>query len=685
MFYSSFGALALVLHLIINYDILIKRKKDTLSPSAVLYRQYLLSITVYYISDLMWGLLNDSHITPLVYADTFIYFLAMAASVLLWTRYLIAYIDRDGAKSRLLLYAVRCVYAFMIISLAINFFKPVIFSFPGGVYTPGIARYIIFGLQFMLFLILSLYSFFNAARSAGNDRIHYLTSGASGAVLAIFTIIQILFPFLPFYAIGSIIATCLIHVFVEEDEKIERDRELQDILRKAESEHLENEKTRREKEIYNNIAESLAENYEAIYYIDIETGRYQEFSASSLYESMQVPKYYEDFYKETRENARRYAHPDDAEFAESLYYKDTMIKNLKGRRSYSYKYRLMVEGRPRYFTFIVMLTKDNRHFVLCEKDIHDEITAENMLKEDRKKHATFSQIAESLAENYDVIYYVDTKDGSYIGYSSRNIYGQLVVDRSGDDFFEDAAHNVLRMIHPQDRDRLIEVLNRDYLLTALEDRKQFTFEYRLIIDDSSKHTRMSVRRTGDHEHFMIGVENIDDEVRKEKEHLKALNTEKELARRDELTGTRNKTAYSELERSVQQNMDNGMDYLPFAIAVCDINDLKKVNDTEGHKAGDDYIRSAAKLLCDIFDHSPVFRIGGDEFVIFLRGDDYSSRDQLMSQLRETVMANLIDRKGPVIASGMSEYIPGTDTTVSAVFERADNIMYKDKRELKRLG
>ena len=75
MFYSSFGALALVLHLIINYDILVKRKKDTLSPSAVLYRQYLLSITVYYISDLMWGLLNDTRITPLVYADTFIYFL----------------------------------------------------------------------------------------------------------------------------------------------------------------------------------------------------------------------------------------------------------------------------------------------------------------------------------------------------------------------------------------------------------------------------------------------------------------------------------------------------------------------------------------------------------------------------------------------------------------------------------
>ena len=53
--------------------------------------------------------------------------------------------------------------------------------------------------------------------------------------------------------------------------------------------------------------------------------------------------------------------------------------------------------------------------------------------------------------------------------------------------------------------------------------------------------------------------------------------EKELARRDELTGTKNKTAYAELEKNIQSNIDNGIEYLPFAIAVCDINFLKKVN------------------------------------------------------------------------------------------------------------
>ena len=193
---------------------------------------------------------------------------------------------------------------------------------------------------------------------------------------------------------------------------------------------------------------------------------------------------------------------------------------------------------------------------------------------------------------------------------------------------------------------------------------------------------MTIRKSSEGKHFIIGVENINEEVKKEKEHLRALNTEKELARRDELTGTRNKTAYSELEKSLQSSIDNGVDYLPFAIAVCDLNDLKKINDSKGHKAGDDYIRSSAKLLCRIFDHSPVFRIGGDEFVVFLKGEDYTARNTLMEQLHSTVLSNLERHDGPVIASGIAEYKPESDTSVTDIFDRADHLMYEDKRELK---
>ncbi len=94
------------------------------------------------------------------------------------------------------------------------------------------------------------------------------------------------------------------------------------------------------------------------------------------------------------------------------------------------------------------------------------------------------------------------------------------------------------------------------------------------------------------------------------------------------------------------------------------------------------LEEAARLLCDIFVHSPVFRIGGDEFAVFLQGNDYTSRHELMDKLRSQVLENKRTGTGVILASGMSEYQPQTDSFVSDIFERADKKMYENKQSLK---
>ena len=116
--------------------------------------------------------------------------------------------------------------------------------------------------------------------------------------------------------------------------------------------------------------------------------------------------------------------------------------------------------------------------------------------------------------------------------------------------------------------------------------------------------------------------------------------------------------------------------------VCDINGLKAINDTEGHKAGDAYIKASGMLICRVFQHSPVFRIGGDEFAVILRGEDYENRERLLSELKRQVEDNLRIGKGPVVASGIAEYRPKEDCSVGDVFNRADSRMYEDKLRLK---
>ncbi|MBQ2099643.1 MAG: GGDEF domain-containing protein [Lachnospiraceae bacterium] len=309
------------------------------------------------------------------------------------------------------------------------------------------------------------------------------------------------------------------------------------------------------------------------------------------------------------------------------------------------------------------------------------------VKEDKrtqKEQEIFSQIAEGLASHYDIIYYVNSVSSKYMEFRANNIFGNLVVQEEGRDFFSELRVNVSRLLHPEDKARMVEILGKDRMISMLEDRKQFHADYRMIIDGKTQYMRLTIMWGSDRVHFIIGVENINEEVRREEEHIRALKMANELARKDGLTGAKNLNAYREVEESIQRELADGVEDIKFAIVVCDINNLKYVNDTFGHAAGDEYIKSACKLIFDTFSHSPVFRVGGDEFVVVLMGTDFENGDQLMKQIHSAVLENQRKNSGPIVAVGVAVFDKELDEKVSDVFERADRQMYRDKNHLKKL-
>ncbi len=168
-------------------------------------------------------------------------------------------------------------------------------------------------------------------------------------------------------------------------------------------------------------------------------------------------------------------------------------------------------------------------------------------------------------------------------------------------------------------------------------------------------------------------------MRAQREAKALLEQERKIAVRDSLTGVGNKYAYTQKENEVDQEIRNG-NVRPFALVVCDLNGLKQVNDTQGHAAGDAYIREACRQICDQYKHSPVYRIGGDEFVVFLEGTDYEQRNELLESL-DSQMTENAKGGGAVIAAGMAEY-EAADVHLHDVFSRADERMYERKKQLK---
>ena len=151
----------------------------------------------------------------------------------------------------------------------------------------------------------------------------------------------------------------------------------------------------------------------------------------------------------------------------------------------------------------------------------------------------------------------------------------------------------------------------------------------------------------------------------------------ELMQQDALTKVKNRIAYEKYISNLEDD---------FAIVMFDINNLKQVNDKYGHEMGDIYLKNCCKMICDSFKHSPIFRVGGDEFVAILQNGDYRKRNSLLEKMREKMDSMISMGLEPweriSIAAGMAEYKKGSNESIKDVVKRADMLMYENKKQMK---
>lgn len=173
---------------------------------------------------------------------------------------------------------------------------------------------------------------------------------------------------------------------------------------------------------------------------------------------------------------------------------------------------------------------------------------------------------------------------------------------------------------------------------------------------------------------------MEDALRRELQQQKELQLVTRKAYTDPLTGVKSKHSFLEAEEKMDQRIAE-KSVTEFAVVVFDLNDLKIINDTKGHSAGDQYIKDACRIICTSFKHSPVYRIGGDEFVAIVQGEDYANRNDIIKKFEDTMDSNI--KQGLLtIASGYSCFDPEKDDRIEVVMKRADNNMYQRKKKMK---
>ena len=293
----------------------------------------------------------------------------------------------------------------------------------------------------------------------------------------------------------------------------------------------------------------------------------------------------------------------------------------------------------------------------------------------------FNQIAFSLARHYECVYYVDIETGHYVAFTEDAEAADPELPREGNDFFGDCTRNAEKYIHPSDLANVLETYDRENMVNKLSCDGEYTIVYRSIAGGKVIYMRQVEIMCKDGKHIVCCLENVDAEMREKEEQLLNLRSAERMARRDKLTGVKNSNAFKEFTDQLDKKIASGSEDVKFGIIMCDINDLKLINDTIGHHFGDEAIQATSRLICKMFHHSPVFRVGGDEFIVVLRGNDYENRDYLLERLREESDSNRRTSSGPVVASGIAVFEEGDEKTADVV-NRADQLMYENKSELK---
>ena len=137
---------------------------------------------------------------------------------------------------------------------------------------------------------------------------------------------------------------------------------------------------------------------------------------------------------------------------------------------------------------------------------------------------------------------------------------------------------------------------------------------------------------------------------------------------DLLTGLYNRNKLNSYMNDILESPD-----APTTLVFLDINGLKRVNDKEGHLAGDNLIKRAANTLISVFHDDDIFRVGGDEFVVIKRNVEESKIIELINKLHKKAKKNDVS-----FAVGYA--MSNSSKDIEKILKEADVNMYNDKRK-----
>ena len=256
-----------------------------------------------------------------------------------------------------------------------------------------------------------------------------------------------------------------------------------------------------------NAAQALSSDYMYLYYVDVATGSFVEYSHDNGGRGLSAERRGDDFFAEARRDITVMIYDADRDALLETFTKENIMKNVNENGVFVLTYRLMIEDVPTYVNMkIVRMDTDDKHIIIGVNNVDAQMRQQETIERLKEEQTTYSRIT-ALMGDFIAIYTVDPDSGNYMQYSASKDYSELATSKAGIDFYEDSIRDIKGVIHPDDLDYFMSVFSKEKILDRVRSGSIYNIHYRLIINGEP--TRISLRagmvRERDGEQLIVGV------------------------------------------------------------------------------------------------------------------------------------------------------------------------------------
>ncbi|SDA72546.1 diguanylate cyclase (GGDEF) domain-containing protein [Butyrivibrio sp. INlla18] len=432
---------------------------------------------------------------------------------------------------------------------------------------------------------------------------------------------------------------------------------------------------------YSYVAQALSSDYINLFYVDLDTEKYIEYGSGDVYDDLAIERHGNGFFENAREMAGLEIYEEDRDYFIEALTKENVEKALNTGGVFTMSYRINRGEEPIYVHMkIVRIKMKGNSIIVGISNINAQMKERQKIERIEEENRSYSRLV-ALSENYITIFVVDLENDHYIkvnGKKADNKKDEEVPE--GEDFFNYFLSSRRGYVTLGDMEYVNSQFNKDNIVKRIVKDGVFTLKYRFVYEGEIKYALLKavfVEEKGEKK-LIVGItDDTDATIQRQQTEQMILKARNE-ANVDALTGVKNKNAYLNTEKQINA-MIKDKRAPEFALIVLDINGLKEVNDNLGHQEGDKYIKRGCDIICKVFRNCPVYRVGGDEFIVISQGRSYHNIEKIM-QVWERTNGENRQKDDVVIAAGMARYNGEKD--VARVFEKADALMYENKKKLK---